>query len=62
MRRLIGAFLNHLEADRAVSVRTRNARLTAIRPLFGFAAYSHPEHAAVIGGHRPALTPPEMRE
>jgi site-specific recombinase XerD len=45
---LIGAFLTYLEADRAVSVRTRNARLTAIRSLFRFAAYRHPEHAAVI--------------
>jgi len=45
---LIGAFLTHLEADRGASVRTRNARLTAIRSLFGFAAYRHPEHAAVI--------------
>ena len=45
---LIGAFLNYLEAERAVSVRTRNARLTAIRSLFRFAAYRHPEHAAVI--------------
>jgi integrase/recombinase XerD len=31
---LIGAFLNHLEHDRGVSVRTRNARLTALRSLF----------------------------
>ena len=31
---LIGAFLNHLEAERRVTVRTRNARLTAIRALF----------------------------
>lgn len=45
---LIGAFLNHLEADRGVSVRTRNARLTAIRSLFHFAAYRHPEHAHLI--------------
>jgi hypothetical protein len=36
---LIGAFLAHLETARAASVRTRNARLTAIRSLFGFAAY-----------------------
>ena len=35
---LIGAFLNHLEAERGVTVRTRNARLTAIRSLFHFAA------------------------
>ena len=45
---LIGAFLNHLEAERSVSARTRNARLTAIRSLFNFAAYRHPEHAALI--------------
>lgn len=45
---LIGAFLNHLEVERGVSVRTRNARLTAIRSLFRFAAYRHPEHAALI--------------
>jgi site-specific recombinase XerD len=45
---LIGAFLNYLEVDRGVSVRTRNARLTAIRSLFGYAAYRHPEHAALI--------------
>ena len=45
---LIGAFLNHLEAERGVSARTRNARLTAIRSLFHFAAYRHPEHAGLI--------------
>jgi site-specific recombinase XerD len=45
---LIGAFLNHLETDRGASVRTRNARLTAIRSLFNFAAYRHPEHAELI--------------
>ncbi|MDQ6909167.1 MAG: site-specific integrase [Actinomycetota bacterium] len=45
---LIGAFLNHLETDRNASVRTRNARLTAIRSLFAFAAFRHPEHAALI--------------
>ncbi len=45
---MIGAFLNHLETERGVSVRTRNARLTAIRSLFTFAAYRHPEHAALI--------------
>jgi site-specific recombinase XerD len=46
---LIGAFLDHLETERGVSVRTRNARLTAVRSLFHFAAYRHPEHAALIG-------------
>ncbi|HQZ37067.1 MAG TPA: tyrosine-type recombinase/integrase [Ilumatobacteraceae bacterium] len=45
---MIGAFLNHLENERGVSVRTRNARLTAIRSLFNFAAYRHPEHAHLI--------------
>ncbi len=45
---LIGAFLNYLEVERGVSVRTRNARLTAIRSLFHFAAYRQPEHAAVL--------------
>jgi integrase/recombinase XerD len=45
---LITAFLNHLEHDRHNSVRTRNARLTAIHSLFRFAALRHPEHAAAI--------------
>jgi len=57
---LIGAFLNHLEAERGVSVRTRNARLTAIRSLFGFAAYHHPEHAAVI--QRVLAIPPKRSD
>lgn len=57
---LIGAFLNHLEAERGVSVRTRNARLTAIRSLFGFAAYRHPEHAAVI--QRVLAIPPKRTD
>jgi site-specific recombinase XerD len=45
---LVGAFLNHLETDRGVSIRTRNARLTAIRSLFHFAAYRHPDNANLI--------------
>jgi integrase/recombinase XerD len=45
---LIGAFLEHLERDRANSVRTRNARLAAIHSLFRFAALRHPEHAQDI--------------
>jgi len=44
----IAAFLDHLEADRHNSARTRNARLAAIRSLFHYAAVRHPEHAAVI--------------
>jgi integrase/recombinase XerD len=35
---LILAFLDHLEAERSNSARTRNARLTAIRSFLGYAA------------------------
>jgi integrase/recombinase XerD len=45
---LICAFLDHLEHERGNSIRTRNARLAAIRSLYRFAALRHPEHAAVI--------------
>ena len=45
---VIASFLNHLEADRHNSARTRNLRLTAIRSLFRYSALRHPEHAAVI--------------
>lgn len=45
---LIGAFLDHLECHRKNGVRTRNARLAAIRSLFRYAALHHPEHAATI--------------
>ncbi len=45
---LIGAFLDHLEHERQNGVRTRNARLAAIRSLFRYAALRHPEHAATI--------------
>jgi integrase/recombinase XerD len=45
---LVGAFLTHLESERGVSIRTRNARLTAIRSLFHFAAYRHPDHGSLI--------------
>jgi integrase/recombinase XerD len=45
---LIGAFLNHLETDRANSVRTRNARLAAIHTLFRHAAWQRPDDAAII--------------
>ena len=45
---LIGVFLDHLEADRHNSARTRNARLAAIRSFFRYAALRHPEHAALI--------------
>ena len=45
---LVGHFLAHLEHDRANTVRTRNARLSAIHALFRYAALDHPEQAAVI--------------
>ncbi len=46
--RVIGDFLLHLEKDRANSIRSRNARLVAIHSFFRFAAFGHPEHAALI--------------
>jgi len=45
---VIGAFLDHLERDRGVSVASRNTRLAAVHSLFRFAALRHPEHAALI--------------
>ena len=39
---LIGAFLNHLEHERANTPKTRNARLTAIRAFFRFVSYVEP--------------------
>jgi integrase/recombinase XerD len=46
--RLITAFLDYLEHERANSTSTRNARLSAIRSLFHYAALRHPEHADTI--------------
>ena len=45
---LVGAFLDHLENQRQNRVRTRNARLAAIRSLFRYATLRHPEHAGII--------------
>jgi integrase/recombinase XerD len=45
---LIGAFLNHLEADRHNRVRTRNVRLAAVHSLFRHAALHRPDDAAII--------------
>ena len=45
---MITGFLDHLEAERHNSDRTRNARLAAIHSLFRYAALRHPEHAANI--------------
>lgn len=45
---LVATFLDHLEAERGNSIRTRNGRLAAIHSTFTFAALRHPEHAASI--------------
>lgn len=45
---LVGAFLDYLEHERGNTIRTRNARLAAIRSLFRYAALHHPEHAGTI--------------
>src|ERR1700746_1571053 len=41
----VAGFLDHLEHERGNSVRTRNARLAAIRAFFPYAALCHPAHA-----------------
>ena len=58
--KLLGAFLDHLERDRHNSVRTRNARLSAIHSLFRFAALHHPEHSDLIA--RVLAIPPKRFE
>lgn len=45
---MICAFLDHLEAERHNTARTRNLRLTAVRSLFTYASLRHPEHAGLI--------------
>jgi site-specific recombinase XerD len=57
---LISAFLDHREHEHRNSIRTRNARLAAIRSLFRFAALRHPEHAATIA--RVLAIPPKRFE
>lgn len=57
---LISAFLDHREHECGNSVRTRNARLTAIRSLFRYAALRHPEHAGII--QRVLAIPPKRFE
>jgi integrase/recombinase XerD len=44
----IAEFLAYLELERGNRVRTRNARLAAIRSFFRYAALRHPEHAELI--------------
>ena len=45
---LIVAFLDELEKQRGLTVRSRNLRLTAIHSFFRYAAFELPEHAAQI--------------
>lgn len=45
---LITEFLDHLEHERGNTVRTRNARMAAIRSMFRYASYREPAHAALI--------------
>lgn len=45
---LIVAFLDHLERQRGLSVRSRNLRLTAIHSFFHYAAFETPAHSAQI--------------
>ena len=46
--RMVGDFLNYLEAERHNSPRTRNARLAAVHSFFRYASLRHPEHALSI--------------
>lgn len=45
---VIAGFLDHLQAQRGNSAKTRNARLTAIRAVLAHALPEHPEHADTI--------------
>jgi site-specific recombinase XerD len=54
----ITAFLSYLENERGNSVRTRNARLTAIHSFFHYAALKAPESAELIAR---VLSIPEKR-
>jgi site-specific recombinase XerD len=45
---LVSGFLDHLERHRHNTVRSRNARLTAIHSFYRYAALQCPEHSALI--------------
>ena len=51
---LVAAFLDHLEADRHNTVRTRNWRLAAIHSLFGYAALHTPTAPPSSSGSWPS--------
>jgi len=44
---LIVAFLNHLEHQQKISVRSRNLRLTAIHSFFRYAAFETPDYVQI---------------
>jgi integrase/recombinase XerD len=52
---LVLAFLDHLEKDRKNSIRSRNARLAALRSFLRFAALKEPDSLALI--HRTLAIP-----
>jgi site-specific recombinase XerD len=45
---LVTAFLDHLEKQRGLSIRSRNLRLTAIHSFFRYTAFELPTHSAQI--------------
>jgi site-specific recombinase XerD len=45
---LVAAFLEELEKQRSLTVRSRNLRLTAIHSFFRYAVFELPDHAAQI--------------
>ncbi len=55
---MVSAFLDSLETQRNNSPRSRNARLSAIRAFFHYAASEAPEHSALI---QRALAIPQKR-
>ena len=57
---LVLAFLDHVEQERGCSVRTRNARLAAIRTLFGFIAREEP--ALALQAHQIRTIPTKRTE
>jgi len=57
---LIVAFLDDLEKQRGVSVRSRNLRLTAVHSFFRYLAFELPTHSAqiqrVLATSRPSVS------
>lgn len=45
---LVSSFLDHVEKQRGLSVRSRNLRLTAIHSFFRYSAFELPTHSAQI--------------